>query len=81
VRAACVRACVRAEERGRALVTELKSESEGVYSLPLFAPGFAAMLLEEVEHYRASGLPMRRVNSMNRYGVIVNEIGMHAMIM
>lgn len=32
------------------------------------------MFLEELDNYYASGLPIRRPNSMNNYGIIVNEV-------
>jgi ankyrin repeat protein len=78
-----VRAALQVEDRGArtaALASLLEPESDDVYSFDLFDPGFAAMFVEEIENYQASGLPVRRVNSMNRYGIIVNEIGMHHMI-
>ena len=53
---------------------------EGVYSFPMFSDEFCAMFIEEVEYYAESGLPVRRPNSMNNYGLIVNEIGMEPMI-
>lgn len=37
------------------------------------------MLIQEVDHYSASGLPVSRPNSMNKYGLVLNEIGMEAM--
>ena len=54
----------------------MREEAEGVYSFPLFTAEFCAMFLEELDNYKATGLPIRRPNSMNRYGLIVNEIGM-----
>ena len=32
--------------------------------------------MDEVAHFQASGLPVARPNSMNNYGLILNEIGM-----
>lgn len=66
--------------RADALAALLEPESDGVWSIALFSTEFCRMFLEEVDSYRSTGLPTRRVNSMNRYGLIVNEIGMHAMI-
>lgn len=66
--------------RSVALAALLEPESEGVYSFELFSAEFCKMFLDEMENYRSSGLPSRRVNSMNRYGLIVNEIGMYDMI-
>jgi hypothetical protein len=51
-------------------------ESAGVYSFELFSKTFCETFLREVDNYDASGLPVRRPNSMNNYGLIVNEIGM-----
>ncbi|KAJ8611385.1 hypothetical protein CTAYLR_006501 [Chrysophaeum taylorii] len=54
----------------------LKKEAEGIYSFELFTPKFCRALLDEVDNYFETGLPVRRPNSMNNYGLIVNEIGM-----
>ena len=35
-----------------------------------------AMFVAEVDAYAASGLPTARPNSMNKYGLVLNEIGM-----
>ena len=48
-------------------------ESEGIFSFPMLTPEFCSLLLEEVDNYFATGLPVRRPNSMNNYGIIVNE--------
>ena len=55
------------------LVTQ---ETHDVYSFPLLNDEVCDRLCEEVEHFAASGLPARRPNSMNRYGLILNEIGL-----
>mmetsp|Transcript_54422 Transcript_54422/g.100559 ORF Transcript_54422/g.100559 Transcript_54422/m.100559 type:complete len:543 (-) Transcript_54422:71-1699(-) len=60
----------------RAFVTE---EATEVYSFPLFTPEFCEMYIEEIYSFYASGLPARRPNSMNNYGVVVNEIGLEPM--
>ena len=52
----------------------------GVYAFPLFSDDYCAALIAEVEHFQRSGLPVRRPNSMNNYGLIVNEIGLEPMI-
>ena len=38
------------------------------------------MFLAELDNYYATGLPQPRPNSMNNYGIIVNQIGMQAVI-
>ena len=55
-------------------------ESPGIYSFELFSRAFCETFLAEVDNYDASGLPVRRPNSMNMYGLIVNEIGMREAI-
>ena len=58
----------------------LTSVAPGVYCFPMFTLEFCALLLDELDNYYTSGLPIRRPNSMNNYGIIVNEIGMEHMI-
>ena len=58
----------------------LQKEVDGVFSFPMFQLDFCDKFLEEVDNYFASGLPVRRPNSMNNYGLIVNEIGLEPSI-
>ena len=59
----------------------LREEVPGrVFSFPMVTPDFCERLLDELQAYEASGLPVVRPNSMNNYGVIVNQIGMKALI-
>lgn len=48
---------------------------EGVYTLAVFSPAFCELLCEELDHFRASGLPCGQPNSMNRYGALLDELG------
>lgn len=48
----------------------------GVWVLPLFTPSFCSMLIEELRHYEASGIPLRRPNGMNRFGAILDQLGL-----
>jgi len=54
--------------------------STGLYSFPLFTDDFCQKLVEEIEHFEASGLPTARPNSMNNYGLILDEIGLRGSI-
>ncbi|CAJ1426150.1 unnamed protein product [Effrenium voratum] len=54
----------------------MTSEASEVYSFPLFNRDFCAAFIEEMDSFHGSGLPARRPNSMNNYGIVVNEIGM-----
>ena len=62
----------------------LRKESPGVYSFNCFDASFIRMFNEEIQHFymtaEEENIPIRRPNSMNNYGVIVNEIGMRPMI-
>ena len=47
-----------------------------MYAFPMLTQEACKMLVEEVDGYNASGLPTSRPNSMNKYGLVLNEIGM-----
>ncbi|CAE7946726.1 ICU11, partial [Symbiodinium sp. KB8] len=51
-----------------------------VFSFPLFTDSFCDTLLQEVFHFYESGLPARRPNSMNNYGIILSDIGLESFI-
>eukprot|EP00931_Biecheleriopsis_adriatica_P005017 TRINITY_DN106590_c0_g1_i1.p1 TRINITY_DN106590_c0_g1~~TRINITY_DN106590_c0_g1_i1.p1 ORF type:complete len:628 (-),score=157.79 TRINITY_DN106590_c0_g1_i1:62-1915(-) len=59
------------------LVEHLEKE---VFSFKIFTDEFCEFFIEEVFNFYASGLPARRPNSMNNYGIILNEIGLEPMI-
>jgi len=63
-----------------ALRSLLKEEAPRIYSFNLFSPELCQKLIEECEHYEKSGLPVTRPNSMNNYGLILNEIGFHGLM-
>lgn len=51
----------------------------GVYaSNQLFTEAFLSDMLRELAHIEGSGIPRRRPNGMNRYGVILDTVGMEA---
>ena len=52
----------------------------GIFAFDLFTPLLCALLLDDVDGFEASELPRRRPNTMNRAGLIVNEIGMDALM-
>jgi hypothetical protein len=52
----------------------------GVYTLQLFTPSFTQLLIEELAHQEASGIPLRRPNGMNRYGAILSDLGFSDMM-
>jgi len=62
----------------------LRKEMDGVYSFNVFNDVFLQMFNEEINHFydvsESENIPVKRPNSMNNYGVIVNEIGLRPMI-
>lgn len=65
------------EKKSFHLLSKLVQETEvkGVYSIQIFNLEFTNNFLEELKHYEASGVPIRRPNSMNRHGIILSTIG------
>jgi hypothetical protein len=63
------------EERLRALVRTEAADTK-LFSLLFFSDEACQCLIEEVEAFEASGLPTSRPNSMNSYGLILDQVGM-----
>jgi hypothetical protein len=57
----------------RSLVTEV---GPGIYAFDLFSPEFCDYLIDEVDSFESSKLPCRRPNTMNKLGLVVNDIGL-----
>jgi len=65
-------------ESWRAILTEhLPGE---VFSFKFLTDAFCEKLVSEIYNFYESGLPARRPNSMNNYGIILNEIGLEPLI-
>eukprot|EP00429_Kryptoperidinium_foliaceum_P037525 CAMPEP_0176170720 /NCGR_PEP_ID=MMETSP0120_2-20121206/87398_1 /TAXON_ID=160619 /ORGANISM="Kryptoperidinium foliaceum, Strain CCMP 1326" /LENGTH=343 /DNA_ID=CAMNT_0017508529 /DNA_START=64 /DNA_END=1095 /DNA_ORIENTATION=- len=66
------------------LSPKLKLETDEVYSFDCFTPDFLDLFREELEHFykisEEKNIDVRRPNSMNNYGVVVNEIGMRNLL-
>ena len=76
-------ACESAAEQAAAaaaVVPTLECIGRGIYSMPFFTREFCRLLLDEVDGYVGSGLPRRAPNSMNRHGLILNEIGLEPLM-
>jgi len=54
----------------------LRIEAPGVISFDCLTPETCDKLLLETKSYLESGMPTRAPNSMNNYGVVLNEIGL-----
>ncbi|KAK2837723.1 hypothetical protein Q5P01_014935 [Channa striata] len=46
-----------------------------VYRFPVFEKSFCVELVEELEHFEQSSAPKGRPNTMNNYGILLNELG------
>lgn len=57
-----------------------KLSETGVYSVRMFSEAFCAGLLDELDHFEATGLPCVRPNSMNRFGLVLDDIGFAPML-
>jgi hypothetical protein len=54
----------------------LSEVSKGVFSFPLFTPTFCKQLVATIDAYEASSLPKRRPNTMNNFGMVINDMGL-----
>ena len=50
--------------------------SPGIFCFDLFTPEFCDLLIAEFDSFEATTLPRRRPNTMNKFGLILNEIGL-----
>lgn len=64
-----------AEKELRAFVQE--KGPGGIYRFPLFQQSFCELLHEEVKHFNQSTMPKARPNSMNQYGILLEELGLY----
>eukprot|EP00747_Dinoflagellata_sp_TGD_P030600 gnl/TRDRNA2_/TRDRNA2_134746_c0_seq1.p1 gnl/TRDRNA2_/TRDRNA2_134746_c0~~gnl/TRDRNA2_/TRDRNA2_134746_c0_seq1.p1 ORF type:complete len:298 (-),score=48.59 gnl/TRDRNA2_/TRDRNA2_134746_c0_seq1:59-952(-) len=60
---------------------ELREELPGVFSFDLFTEDFCDLLLAEVEHaHETASDQLQRPNGMNRYGLVLNQLGLEPLI-
>ncbi|XP_029917010.1 2-oxoglutarate and iron-dependent oxygenase domain-containing protein 2 [Myripristis murdjan] len=63
-----------ASEQG--LLDLLQTEAASrVYRFTVFEKSFCEQLIEELEHFERSSAPKGRPNTMNHYGILLNELG------
>ncbi|CAF1257396.1 unnamed protein product [Adineta steineri] len=53
----------------------LKKFNNGIYSIPVFTTEFCTKFIDELKHFEASPMPKGRPNTMNNYGVLLDELG------
>lgn len=64
----------------RAWRAHVSEPHAGVFTFDMFTKHFCNCFIEEVALFEASALPRRRPNTMNNYGLILNDIGMYGLM-
>ncbi|XP_042344784.1 2-oxoglutarate and iron-dependent oxygenase domain-containing protein 2 [Plectropomus leopardus] len=68
--------CCRSSDVSEEGLADLMEEAAArVYRFPVFERSFCEELLEELEHFEQSSAPKGRPNTMNHYGILLNELG------
>ncbi|RMC05750.1 hypothetical protein DUI87_17293 [Hirundo rustica rustica] len=72
-----VRFCTSPGADLQGLLSHLESFSDKrIYRLPVFTEEFCQAFVDELENFEQSDMPKGRPNTMNNYGVLLNELGM-----
>ncbi|KAM4763162.1 2-oxoglutarate and iron-dependent oxygenase domain-containing protein 2 isoform 1-T1 [Cyanocitta cristata] len=72
-----VRFCTSPGADLQGLLCYLESFSDKrIYRLPVFTEEFCQAFVDELENFEQSDMPKGRPNTMNNYGVLLNELGM-----
>ncbi|XP_078337622.1 2-oxoglutarate and iron-dependent oxygenase domain-containing protein 2-like isoform X3 [Crassostrea virginica] len=50
-------------------------KADRVYTFPIFTEEFCRLFVEEMSHFEDCDCPKGRPNTMNKYGVLLNELG------
>ncbi|EFC48978.1 hypothetical protein NAEGRDRAFT_35199 [Naegleria gruberi] len=64
------------QKKREILLTILTEEVPQVYSLEIFTPEFSQKMIEEKNNYEKNHHVKLRPNSMNNYGIVIDEIGL-----
>lgn len=54
--------------------------SPGIFTFDFISDEFCDLLIREMDEFESSDQPKRRPNTMNKYGVILAEMGMHGLV-
>ena len=57
------------------MLIKVNKVGKELFSMPVFTSSFAEKFLAEVQHFKLSKLSHEQSNSMNRHGVLLDEIG------
>ncbi|XP_069190150.1 2-oxoglutarate and iron-dependent oxygenase domain-containing protein 2 isoform X1 [Procambarus clarkii] len=58
----------------------IESHQNRIYSFPVFTEEFCQLFLEEIRNFEESPLPKGRPNTMNQYGINLDELGFDSFI-
>ncbi|XP_064460904.1 2-oxoglutarate and iron-dependent oxygenase domain-containing protein 2-like [Ornithodoros turicata] len=70
----CVKAAKESPDKVLQHVTVV-SPMKKLYSFPVFKAEFCKKLIDELENFQQSDMPKERPNTMNRYGVLLGDLG------
>jgi len=71
--------CDTGPERAIAIRDLVSEVSPGVFVFSLFTQDFCSLFLAELDNFNATGLPARPPSATKRFGIIMDDIGWHAM--
>ncbi|KZS07537.1 2-oxoglutarate and iron-dependent oxygenase domain-containing protein 2 [Daphnia magna] len=60
-----------------ALGIPYRTHGVDVFSFPIFSLEFCNRLVSEIDHFNETSMPKGRPNSMNNYGVLLDELGLN----
>jgi len=67
-----------AKQGSHEVLDSIDTVADGVYKMPIFTSEFCQKLIAECDYFNASDLPKGRPNTMNNYGLNIDELGMSA---
>ncbi|XP_063878523.1 2-oxoglutarate and iron-dependent oxygenase domain-containing protein 2-like [Scylla paramamosain] len=70
-----VRAAKQPDQTSEGLTCLLQDHRQRVFSFPVFTKEFCKMFVEELTHYEEAPLQKGRPNTMNQYGIKLDELG------
>lgn len=70
-----VRAAQQPDQTPEGLARLLQDHQQRVFSLPVFTKEFCKLFVEELTHYEEAPLQKGRPNTMNQYGIKLDELG------
>eukprot|EP00467_Chlorarachnion_reptans_P009352 CAMPEP_0114498424 /NCGR_PEP_ID=MMETSP0109-20121206/6869_1 /TAXON_ID=29199 /ORGANISM="Chlorarachnion reptans, Strain CCCM449" /LENGTH=245 /DNA_ID=CAMNT_0001675909 /DNA_START=314 /DNA_END=1051 /DNA_ORIENTATION=- len=62
-------------DKNNGLVSQYVQAGRRIYTFPMFTEAFCGDLIKELDHFNQSKAPKGRPNSMNNYGVLMDEVG------